>query len=142
MLSPILPFPRRCFARAAPRPSPKSPARPCLHSPRRRGLFKIVLGFTPRRRPWKAGPSQNDDFLPRFGIYPLWKALQGTSIPKRFGTTLFRLLCGTSRSYFSASGGVCGVLRACFDLILQPEWRVLLSRTCISMLLRLFKIVW
>ena len=33
-------------------------------------LFKIVLGFTPRRRPWKACPSQNDDFLPRFGIYP------------------------------------------------------------------------
>ena len=33
-------------------------------------LFKIVLGFTPRRRPWKAGPSQNDDFLPRFGIHP------------------------------------------------------------------------
>ena len=111
-------------------------------SPRRRSLFKIVLGFTPRRRPWKAGPSQNDDFLPRFGIYLLYTALQGTSIPKRFGTTLFRLLCGTSRSYFSASGGVCGVLRACFDLIPQPEWRVLLSRTCISMLLRLFKIVW
>ena len=49
-------------------------------------LFKIVLGFTPRRRPWKAGPSQNDDFLPRFGIYPLQTALQSTSIPKRFGT--------------------------------------------------------
>ena len=108
----------------------------------RLALFQIVLGSTPRRRPCKACPSQNDDFLPRFGIHPLYTALQGTSIPKRFGTTLFRLLCGTSRSYFSASGGVCGVLRACFDLIPQPEWRVLLSRTCISMLLRLFKIVW
>ena len=53
-------------------------------------LFKIVLGFTPRRRPWKAGSSQNGDFLPRFGIYPFLAAFQGTSIPKRFGTTLFR----------------------------------------------------
>ena len=44
------------------------------------------MGFTPRRRAWKACPSQNDDFLPRFGIYPLYTALQGTSIPKRFGT--------------------------------------------------------
>ena len=70
-------------------------------------LFKIVLGFTPRRRPWKAGPSQNDDFLPRFGIYPFWKALQGTSIPKRFGTTLFRPLCGPS-------GGLCGTSQPCF----------------------------
>ena len=60
-------------------------------------LFKIVLGFTPRRRPCKAGPSQNDDFLPRFGIYPLYTALQGTSIPKRFGTTLFRLLCSNPK---------------------------------------------
>ena len=59
-------------------------------------LFKIVLGFTPRRRPWKAGPSQNDDFLPRFGIHPFWKALQGISIPKRFGTTLFRPLLAAS----------------------------------------------
>ena len=59
-------------------------------------LFKIVLGFTPRRRPWKAGSSQNDDFLPRSGIYPLQTSLQGTSIPKRFGTTLFRTLCGPS----------------------------------------------
>ena len=50
-------------------------------------LFQIVLGLTPRRRPCKACPSQNDDFLPRFGIYPLQTALQGTSIPKRFGTT-------------------------------------------------------
>ena len=53
-------------------------------------LFKIVLGFTPRRKPWKAGSSQNGDFLPRFGIYPFLAAFQGTSIPKRFGTTLFR----------------------------------------------------
>ena len=37
-------------------------------------LFQIVLGFTPRRRPWKACPSQNDDFLPRFGIHPLQTA--------------------------------------------------------------------
>ena len=29
----------------------------------------------------------------RFGIYPSQKALQGTSIPKRFGTSLFRPLC-------------------------------------------------
>ena len=55
-----------------------------------RQLFKIVLGFTPRRRPWKACPSQNDDFLPRFGIHPLQRGLQGRSIPKRFGTTRFR----------------------------------------------------
>ena len=47
-------------------------------------LFKIVLGFTARRRPWKAGSSQNGDFLPRFGIYPFLAAFQGTSIPKRF----------------------------------------------------------
>ena len=60
----------------------------------RLSLFKNVLGFTPRRRPCKACPSQNDDFLPRSGIHPLWKAFQGTSIPKRFGTTLFRHLCG------------------------------------------------
>ena len=57
-------------------------------------LFQIVLGLTPRRRPCKACPSQNDDFFPRFGINPLQTALQGTSIPKRFGTTLFRSLCG------------------------------------------------
>ena len=44
----------------------------------------------PRRRLWKAGSSQNGDFLPRFGIYPFLAAFQGTSIPKRFGTTLFR----------------------------------------------------
>ena len=37
--------------------------------------------------------------------------------------------------------GVCGVLRGCLDAIPLPEWRVLLSRTCIGMLLRLFKIV-
>ena len=74
-------------------------------------LFKIVLGFTPRRRPWKAGPSQNDDFLPRFGIHPLQTALQSTSIPKRFGTTLFRTLRGTSSPCFAASGGLCGLSR-------------------------------
>ena len=67
-----------------------------------RNLFQIVLGLTPRRRAWKACPSQNDDFLPRFGIYPLYTALQGTSIPKRFGTTLFRHLCSPSRPCFAA----------------------------------------
>ena len=40
----------------------------------------------------------------RFGIPPFWKALQGISIPKRFGTTLFRHLCGPSRPSFAASG--------------------------------------
>ena len=64
---------------------------------------KSFWDLPPRRRPWKAGPSQNDDFLPRFGIHPLWKAFQGTSIPKRFGTTLFRHLCGPSRPCFAAS---------------------------------------
>ena len=47
---------------------------------------KSFWDLPPHRRPWKAGPSQNDDFLPRFGIYPLHTTLQGTSIPKRFGT--------------------------------------------------------
>ena len=50
-------------------------------------LFQIVLGFTPARSAWEAGQSQNEAKSRRFGIYPLWKALQGTSIPKRFGTT-------------------------------------------------------
>ena len=57
--------------------------------------------------PSGGGESQNDDFLPRFGIYPLYTALQGTSIPKRFGTTLFRPLCGPS-------GGLCGTSQPCF----------------------------
>ena len=52
-----------------------------------RALFQIVLGFTPSRSAWEAGQSQNEAKSRRFGIYPLWKALQGTSIPKRFGTT-------------------------------------------------------
>ena len=78
-------------------------------------LFKIVLGFTPRRRPWKAGSSQNDDFLPRSGIYPLQTSLQGTSIPKRFGSTHFRLLCGPFRVICVAlSGGLCGTFRPVF----------------------------
>ena len=64
---------------------------------------KSFWDLPPRRRPCKACPSQNDDFLPRFGIHPLWKAFQGTSIPKRFGTTLFRPLCGPSRPSFAAS---------------------------------------
>ena len=78
-------------------------------------LFKIVLGFTPRRRAWKACSSQNDDFLPRFGIHPFQIALQGTSIPKRFGTTHFRLLCGPFRVICVAlSGGLCGTFRPVF----------------------------
>ena len=69
-------------------------------------LFKIVLGFTPRRRPWKAGPSQNDDFLPRFGIHPLYTALQGTSIPKRFGTTFLGAARGGRRGAVGVGVGV------------------------------------
>ena len=68
-------------------------------------LFKIVLGFTPRRRAWKACPSQNDDFLPRFGIYPLYTALQGTSIPKRFGTTFPRAARGRAGGEAGAAVG-------------------------------------
>ena len=45
---------------------------------------KSFWDLPPHRRPCKACPSQNDDFLPRFGIHPLWKAFHGTSIPKRF----------------------------------------------------------
>ena len=51
------------------------------------GLFQIVLGFTPLRMRSTAYKSQNDGFLPRFGIYPSQRALQGMQIPKRFGTT-------------------------------------------------------
>lgn len=35
----------------------------------------------------KAYKSQNDGFLPRFGIRPSQRALQGMQIPKRFGTS-------------------------------------------------------
>ena len=87
-------------------------------------LFKIVLGFTPRRRAWKACPSQNDDFLPRFGIYPLYTALQGTSIPKRFGTTLFWLLCGPSgRSVWHFS--------PCFPFPVFPMLHIRKSSICL-----------
>ena len=86
-------------------------------------LFQIVLGFTPRRRPWKAGPSQNDDFLLRFGIHPLQTSLQGTSIPKRFGTTHFRLLCGPFRVICVALPG--GLFAAC-----APLWSFRVFLTC------------
>ena len=68
-------------------------------------LFKIVLGFTPRRRPWKACPSQNDDFLPRFGIHPLQRGLQGRSIPKRLGTTFPRAAGGSAGGEASREAG-------------------------------------
>ena len=58
----------------------------CTHD----SCSKSFWDSPPRRRLWKAGSSQNGDFLPRFGIYPFLAAFQGTSIPKRFGTTLFR----------------------------------------------------
>ena len=56
---------------------------------------KSFWDLPPRRRPWKACLSQNDDFLPRFGIHPLQRGLQGTSIPKRFGTTISRAAGGS-----------------------------------------------
>ena len=56
---------------------------------------KSFWDLPPRRRPWKACLSQNDDFLPRFGIHPLQRGLQGTSIPKRFGTTISRAAEGS-----------------------------------------------
>ena len=75
----------------------------------------------PRRRPWKACPSQNDDFLHRFGLHPLQTSLQGTSIPKRFGTTLFQLLCGLSGWFvWHFSGGLCGTCRPLFPSRVFP----------------------
>ena len=44
--------------------------------------------------------------MPRFGIHPLYTTLQGTSIPKRFGTTFPRAARGGRRGAVGVGVGV------------------------------------